>query len=152
MGLSQNTHAKGFFVKNYVYLKRRATFCASHRLDSPHLTKEENAAFYGKCNWENGHGHNYILYVTIRGEIDPKTGLVMNFVDLKRIVNEVIVDRLDHKHLNFDIPELKDIIPSAENLCVIFWNWLKPHFPEDALYEIFIQETENNEAFYRGIS
>ena len=137
-------------MPNFVYLTRRSTFCAAHRLDSPHLSEQENADLYGKCNWKNGHGHNYVMTVIIKGEIDQKTGLVMNFVDLKAIINEVIVDKIDHKNLNTDIPELKGLIPSAEILVVEFWKWLAPHFPKGMLHEINLEETENNFASYRG--
>lgn len=133
-----------------VYLTRRERFCAAHRLDSPHLSTEENRQLYGKCNYDNGHGHNYELFVTIRGIPDPKTGILIFIDDLKAIIHRVIIDRLDHRHLNFDIPELSEVIPTAENLVIVFWNWLEPELPKGLLYEVKLFETENNTSFYRG--
>jgi 6-pyruvoyltetrahydropterin/6-carboxytetrahydropterin synthase len=134
----------------YVYLTRRERFCASHRLHSPHLTDEENRQLYHRCNYDNGHGHNYELFVTIRGIPDPKTGILIFIDELKEIVRRVIIDRVDHRHLNLDIPELKNVIPTAENLVVEFWKWLVPELPTGILYEIKLTETENNTSFYRG--
>lgn len=133
-----------------VYLTRRERFCAAHRLDSPHLSIEENRQLYGKCNYDNGHGHNYELFVTIRGVPDPKTGILIFIDELKAIIHRVIIDRLDHRHLNFDIPELSEVIPTAENLVIVFWNWLEPELPKGLLYEVKLVETENNTSFYRG--
>lgn len=137
------------FGPHYVYLQRRATFCAAHRLYSSHLSPEENLALYQKCSWENGHGHNYVIWVTIKGLVDPKTGLVMNLIDLKEIVKRVIVKKFDHLHLNHDVPELHNIIPSVENLAILSWNLLFVEL-QDMLYEVKILETENNFAIYRG--
>src|SRR5215469_3843257 len=97
-----------------VYLTRRASFSASHRLWSEHLTEEENLALYDKCANPNGHGHNYILEVTVRGTPDPKTGMVMNLTDMKRITNELVIHSVDHKHLNYDVSWLEGVIPTAE--------------------------------------
>lgn len=133
-----------------MYLTRRERFCAAHRLDSPHLSTEENKKLYGKCNYDNGHGHNYELFVTIRGVPDPKTGILVYIDELKAIIHRVIIDRLDHRHLNFDIPELAEVIPTAENLVIVFWNWLEPELPKGLLYEVKLVETENNTSFYRG--
>ncbi len=141
------THSKTHFV----YLQRRATFCASHRLVSPHLSESENLALYEKCNWKNGHGHNYVIWVTIKGAVDPKTGLVMNLTELKAIVEKVVIKRFDHLHLNIDVPELKDIIPTVENLAIVCWDLLKKELGTQ-LYEVKLLETENNFAIYRGES
>src|SRR5919109_1337288 len=101
-----------------VYLTRRATFSASHRLWSNHLTEAENYATYDKCANPHGHGHNYVLEVTVRGEPDPRTGMVLNLSDLKRIMNERVVDGVDHKHLNYDVPWLEGVIPTTEMLVI----------------------------------
>ncbi|KAF0506086.1 6-pyruvoyl tetrahydrobiopterin synthase [Gigaspora margarita] len=86
------------------YLRRKETFSAAHRLHSPHLTEEENKELYGKCNNPNGHGHNYTVEITIRGEVDPHTGMVMNLTDLKKCMGVAILDELDHKNLDLDVP------------------------------------------------
>lgn len=133
-----------------VYLTRRVTFSASHRLWSNHLTEEQNYAIYDKCANPNGHGHNYTLEVTVRGEPDDQTGMVLNLTDMKRIVNEEVVDWVDHKHLNYDVPWLEGTIPTAELLAIKFWERLQRGFPAGLLYEVTLHETENNVATYRG--
>lgn len=136
-------------MKRDVYLVRQEHFCASHRLHSPDLSDEENKLFYGKCNNKNGHGHNYILEITLKGEVDPKTGIIVNLTEVKDILLKKIIDKVDHKHLNHDIPELLNIIPSIENLVIIFWEWIEPEFGS-LLFEVKLIESENNSAFYRG--
>lgn len=131
------------------YLVRREHFSAAHRLHSVHLSDEENARVFGKCNWENGHGHNYEIEVTVRGPIDPDTGMMMNLVDLKSLIEDHILDKVDHRHLNHDVEEFKTINPTAENIAVVFWDWLKPHLG-DSLYEMKVYETPRNIAVYRG--
>ena len=131
-----------------VYLTRRETFCASHRLHNPDISEEDNKRIFGKCNNPNGHGHNYILYVTVAGAPD-ENGLIINLYELKAIINRLIIDVVDHKHLNYDIPAIKDIIPTIENLVIVFWNDLKAELG-DLLYEIRLEESENNIAIYRG--
>ena len=133
-----------------VYLTRRTTFSAAHRLWSRHLTDEENNEIYGKCAHPYGHGHNYVLEVTVRGEPDPKTGMVMNLTDMKRITNEQIIDWVDHRHLNYEVPWLEDVIPTTELLVIKFWERLVDSFPAGLLYEVTLHETENNSASYRG--
>ena len=133
-----------------VYLTRRVTFSASHRLWSKHLSEEENVRIYDKCANPNGHGHNYILEVTVRGMPDPATGMVLNLTDLKRIINEQIVDDVDHKHLNHDVVWLEGIVPTTEMLVMKFWERLVSYFPTNSLYEVILYETENNWASYRG--
>ncbi|GHO43889.1 6-carboxy-5,6,7,8-tetrahydropterin synthase [Ktedonospora formicarum] len=132
-----------------VYLTRRVTFSASHRLWSNHLSEEENYIVYDKCANPNGHGHNYILEVTVRGEPDRKTGMVLNLTDMKRIVNEQVIDLVDHKHLNYDVPWLEEVIPTTEMLVIKFWERLEPAFA-GLLYDVTLHETENNQASYRG--
>lgn len=135
-----------------VYLTRKENFSASHRLHSAALSSEENRKLFGKCNFENGHGHNYSLEVTIRASVDKKTGLVMNLTGLKKIIEDAVISRVDHRHLNLDIPEFKDVNPTTENLCLVVWGWLQPCLPRDFLFEVKIFETEKNMAYYRGES
>ncbi len=135
-----------------VYLTRRVTFNAAHRLWSDHLSEEENYAVYDKCANLHGHGHNYRLEVTVHGLPDARTGMVMNLTDMKKITNEQVVDWVDHKHLNYDVPWLEGIVPTAEMLVVKFWERLEHCFPPGLLYEVTLHETENNSASYRGES
>ena len=133
-----------------VYLTRRTTFSAAHRLWSNYLTQEENIALYDKCANPNGHGHNYVLEVTVRGTPDPHTGMVLNLTELKQAINEHIIDQVDHKHLNYDVTWLEGVIPTTEVLAMKFWQRLEHALPAGLLYEVKLYETENNIASYRG--
>jgi 6-pyruvoyltetrahydropterin/6-carboxytetrahydropterin synthase len=133
-----------------VYLTRRTSFSASHRLWSNQLTESENYAVYEKCANPNGHGHNYVLEVTIRGTPDPQTGMVMNLTELKHAVSEQIIKWVDHKHLNYDVPWLEGSIPTTEVLAIKFWERLAEVLPRNLLYEVKLHETEHNTASYRG--
>jgi len=133
-----------------VYLTRRASFSASHRLWSEQLTDAENYAIYEKCTNPNGHGHNYLLEVTVRGTPDPQTGMLLNLTQIKDVMNEQVVKWVDHKHLNYDVPWLEGCIPTTEVLVVKFWERLKDALPKGLLYEVKLYETENNIASYRG--
>lgn len=132
-----------------VYLTRRSTFSAAHRLHSADLSDSENKAIFGKCNNPHGHGHNYVLEVTVRGKVDPHTGMVMNLTDLKKAIDELIIEPVDHKHLNYDVPIFRELNPTAENMAVVFWKLLESRLP-DLLHEIKLYETENNVVVYRG--
>ncbi len=133
-----------------VYLTRRATFSAAHRLWSPDLSEEENYKIYDKCANPNGHGHNYVLEVTVTGQPDPQTGMVINLTDLRDTMNEQVIKWVDHRHLNHDVPWLENTIPTAEMLAVRFWERLVHALPKGLLYEVRLHETENNIASYRG--
>lgn len=133
-----------------VYLTRRVNFSASHRLWSNQLTEAENYAIYEKCANPNGHGHNYVLEVTVRGTPDPQTGMVLNLTELKDAMNEQIVKWVDHRHLNYDVTWLEGYIPTTEVLVIKFWERLAEVLPGDLLYEVKLYETENNVASYRG--
>ncbi len=133
-----------------MYLTHRFDFCASHRLHNPDLSEKENLEIYGKCNNPNGHGHNYDLEVTIAGDPDPETGMVLELSILKRIVEEEIVSRYDHKHLNLDVSDFKEVIPTAENLLVVIWDHLEGRIPRGALARLRITETANNVFEYHG--
>lgn len=133
-----------------VYLTRRCTFSASHRLHSETLSAEENKELFGKCNHSNGHGHNYEVEVTLRGNVDAQTGLVMNLASLKQAMEKTFIRSMDHKHLNMDVPEFKKLNPSVENVAVVIWKMLSPALPAGLLHEVKVYETENNSAVYRG--
>lgn len=133
-----------------VYLSRRATFSAAHRLHSDQLSDDENRELFGKCNRVNGHGHNYQLEVIICGEVDPKSGVVMNLVELKRIIERAVLDDFDHRHLNLDVPDFAEVNPTAENIAVAVWKRVDPMLPAGLLHEVRLHETENNVVIYRG--
>ena len=133
-----------------VYLTRRTSFSAAHRLWSNHLSEAENIALYEKCANPNGHGHNYVLEVTFKGTPDPRTGMVLNLAELKQAIYEQVVNWVDHKHLNYDVPWLEGSIPTTEVLAMKFWERLQRVLPEGLLYEVKLYETENNIASYRG--
>jgi 6-pyruvoyltetrahydropterin/6-carboxytetrahydropterin synthase len=133
-----------------IYISRRETFAVSHRIFNPALSDEENETLYGKCANKNGHGHNYALEVVVKGEIDPKTGYVLDLKDLKRVMKERVVDRLDHKNLNLDVDFLRDTIPTSENIAVAVWRELKDALPSGELHSIKLYETEKNYVEYRG--
>lgn len=133
-----------------MYVTRREVFSASHRLYNTNFSDEENDACFGKCNNLNGHGHNYILEVTVAGEVDPQTGYVIDLKKLKKIIRENVIVKLDHKNLNLDVDFLKDKIPTAENIAYGIWNELVDKIPSGKLYSIKISETENNYVEYKG--
>lgn len=134
-----------------VELTRRIQLCAAHRLHSPSLSDEENKKIYGKCNHENGHGHNYVIYVTVRGPLDEKTGMVMNIVDLNSAMKQSFIDKIDHKNLDKDIEFFTKNPSTTENIALFIWNELEKYLPNPKLlYEIKIYETENNIVTYHG--
>jgi 6-pyruvoyltetrahydropterin/6-carboxytetrahydropterin synthase len=137
-------------MANQVVLIRRTVFSASHRLISDQLSSEQNQKIFGKCFHPSGHGHNYELEVSLKGPVDPKTGIVMNLTELKTIIDEAVLSKVDHKHLNLDVEEFKKLNPTTENLAIVIWGWLKLALPPQLLYEIKIKETENNIVIYRG--
>ena len=116
-----------------VYLTRVEDFCAAHRLYNPELDDEENLEIYGKCANPQGHGHNYRLWVTIRGEADPRTGMLLELSRFSEIIRGVIVDRVDHRYLNEDVDFLEGVIPTAENLALAFWRELEHRLPAGRL-------------------
>lgn len=133
-----------------IYLTRKVGFCASHRLYNPALTDEENVKIFGKCSNPGGHGHNYELEITIRGDLDPKSGMLINIKELKEIVEREVVSQLDHIHLNTDSRLLKGMIPTSENLLVRIWDVLERKIPRGELFELKLHETDNNTFTYRG--
>ncbi|MGB6122473.1 MAG: 6-carboxytetrahydropterin synthase [Bacteroidota bacterium] len=133
-----------------VYITRKAHFCASHRLYNPDLSEEKNYAVFGKCNNPNGHGHNYDLEVTVAGRPPAESGMVMDLKKLADIIEEEVVERVDHKHLNLDVDFMKGIIPTAENMAIEFWKILDPKITGGKLYSIKVYESGNNFVEYRG--
>ena len=132
-----------------VTLSCRMRFSASHRLLNEELSEEENWRLFGKCYHANGHGHNYDFYILLKAPIDSKTGMIMNVNEIESIVDEHVMKKVDHKHLNMDVPEFRTLNPTVENIAVVIWRWLKPHFG-NALDEVRVHETEDYSAIYRG--
>ena len=133
-----------------VYVTRRVTFNAAHRLFNPNLTDEENFKVFGKCSNPNWHGHNYVLEVVVAGEINPETGFVINLKDLKDIVEKYVIEKVDHKNLNLETDFMEGKIPTTENFTIGIWNQLKDKIPNGKLYAVKLSETENNFFEYKG--
>lgn len=133
-----------------VFVTRSVHFNAAHRLHNPNRSAEWNRTTFGACNNPNWHGHNYVLEVTVAGEPDPDTGYVIDLGELKRIVYQRIVSKVDHRNLNLEVDFLAGIIPSTENLVVAFWRELESYIPIGRLHRLCLHETERNRAEYFG--
>jgi 6-pyruvoyltetrahydropterin/6-carboxytetrahydropterin synthase len=133
-----------------VYITRRERFNAAHKLYNPKWTEAENEAFFGKCSNKYYHGHNFELLVTIKGIANPETGMVMDLKKLKKVIRELITEKLDHRNLNEDVDFLKGMIPSIENIAVAIWDILAPYIENGKLHCIKLIETENNYVEYFG--
>ncbi len=133
-----------------VSITRIVRFNAAHRVFNPSLSDEENQRLFGKCNNPNWHGHNYTLEVTVEGEVEAKTGFVVNLADIKKIVEREIVDVIDHKNLNLDVPFMSGTIPSTENLVLGCWRILAPAVAPARLSKLKLWETENQYVEYDG--
>lgn len=125
------------------YFGRRYMLSASHRLHASALSAEANRAAYGKCNNENGHGHNYFVEVLVSGEVDKETGMVVNLVALDEAVRTRVLERFDHSSLNFD-PLFADRVPTTENFCTAVFDLLRDSLPTGELKHVRVEETENN--------
>ena len=128
----------------------RLGFSAAHRLNNPARDAEWNRQTYDKCDNPGGHGHNYSMEVSVEGTINPETGMVIDLKRLKDIMRREVIDQVDHKNLNTDVPFLDGIIPTAENLARAFWERLAPAIVEGRLHSIVLQETETNSVVYGG--
>ena len=134
-----------------VYLTRRERFNAAHKLWVDSWTEAQNFATFGKCANKNWHGHNYWLYVTVKGQPDPITGFIIDVKKLSRLIQKSIVDQVDHSNLNMDVPFIpKGMQPTTENLVILFWQQLEPLLEECELHCIKLYETENIYAEYFG--
>ncbi|GAB1371053.1 6-carboxytetrahydropterin synthase [Candidatus Kapaibacterium sp.] len=133
-----------------LYVTKRVEFSASHRLFNPTFSDERNDEVFDKCNNFFGHGHNYVLEVTVCGLPNPETGYVIDLKKLKRIINYEIVDKVDHKHLNYDVAFLKGIIPTAENIVVTFWKLLDNKIDDGKLFKMRLYESEDSYVEYFG--
>ncbi|MCL5247028.1 6-carboxytetrahydropterin synthase [Cellulophaga sp. 20_2_10] len=133
-----------------VKVSRKAHFNAAHRLHNKSWDTEKNKAVFGLCSNPNYHGHNYELIVSVAGEIDPETGFVMDMKVLKDLIKEKIENALDHKNLNVEVPEFKELNPTAENIAVVIWNKLRSEIDASKELEIVLYETPRNYVTYSG--
>lgn len=136
--------------KKLVYITRKEHFNAAHRLYNTSWTDEQNEAFFGKCANKNYHGHNFDLYVTLKGYADPQTGMVMDLKKLKDVIKTRVVDKLDHMNINEDVDFMKGQLASIENIVVAIWEQLEPNIENGKLHCIKLVETERNYVEYYG--
>ncbi len=127
-----------------VTVSRKAHFNAAHRLHNPELSASENEELFGLCNNEMYHGHNYELIVSVKGDIDPKTGYVVDMKWLKDLIKKEVESRYDHKNLNLQTEDFKSFNPTAENIAVVIWNRLREHIPSSLTLKVTLYETPRN--------
>ena len=133
-----------------ITVSRKAHFNAAHRLHNKNWTDEKNQKIFGKCNYQNYHGHNYELIVSVTGEINPETGYVIDMGELKKIIKNEVEERLDHKNLNLDVPHFSNTIPSAENICIYIYDILKDNIDSQFKLSVRLYETPRNFVEYSG--
>ncbi len=133
-----------------ILLTRRYQFCCSHRLHSPRLSAARNQELYQECNNRFGHGHDYVLEVTFKGEIDPITGMGVELTTVDRIIQREVVERYDHKHLNYDVKDFKGLVPTGENILRVIWERLSEKVHKRKIYKLKLIETSNNYFEYYG--
>lgn len=133
-----------------IYLTRRAEFSAAHYYHSPQLSPEENRRLFGKCNNPHGHGHNYTLEVTVCGEIDPRSGMVVDLKQLKEVMAREVLDVLDHRFLNEEVPAFRQQIPTTENMAIEIWRMIVPQLTFCRLHRIRLYETPDLFVDYFG--
>ncbi len=133
-----------------IYLTRKCEFSASHFYHNPDFTAEQNRRVFGKCANLNGHGHNYTLEVTVKGEVDPATGFVVDLKQLKDILNDEVVDAMDHRHLNKEVPEFATRIPTTENLAIAIWDRLAAKLKVARLHRVRVYEMPDLFVDYYG--
>ncbi len=133
-----------------VTVSRKAHFNAAHRLFRPDWSDEKNAQVFGKCSNPNYHGHNYELIVSVTGEIDPETGFVIDMKDLKELIKTEVDEPFDHKNLNEEVPEFKNLNPTAENIAVVIFDKLRPHITSAHELSVILYETPRNFVSYSG--
>jgi len=130
-----------------VLVSRRESFNAAHQLCDPDLSDDDNQRLFGKC--ASLHGHNYLLEVVVAGRIDQATGYVLDLKALSAVISRLIIDEVDHRNLNTDVPWLQGVIPTAENLALAFWERIRPALPEGSLHSLRLWETDKNWAEVR---
>ena len=133
-----------------ITVSRKAHFNAAHRLHNKNWSDEKNQKVFGKCNYQNYHGHNYELIVSVTGKINPETGYVIDMGELKKIIKNEIEERLDHKNLNLDVPYFSNIIPSAENICIYIYEIIRDNIDSQFKLSVRLYETPRNFVEYSG--
>jgi len=133
-----------------VYLTRKCEFSASHYYHNPEFTPEENRRIFGKCNNPNGHGHNYTLELTVKGQVNPKSGFVVDLKDLKEILNREVLEVMDHRFLNKEVPEFAKAIPTTENIAISIWQRLRSKLTVAELHRVRVYETPDLFVDYYG--
>ncbi len=126
-----------------IYLTRKCEFSASHYYHNPELSPEDNRRLFGKCNNPNGHGHNYTLEVTVKGDINPRSGFVVDLKDLKEILAREVLDAMDHRFLNKEVPEFATQIPTTENIAIAVWKRLEPRLTTGKLHRVRVYEAQD---------
>jgi 6-pyruvoyltetrahydropterin/6-carboxytetrahydropterin synthase len=124
-----------------VYLTRRCEFSASHFYHNPEFSPEENRRIFGKCNNPNGHGHNYVLELTVKGAVDPRSGFVVDLRELKQVLEHEVMEVFDHRHLNLEVPEFRDRIPTTENVAIAIWNRLAAKLKAATIHRVRVYES-----------
>ncbi len=137
-------------MSGIVYLTRKAEFAASHYYHNPAFSAEENQRIFGKCNNPHGHGHNYLLEVTVKGKVDPRSGFVLDLKHLKEVMHREVLDAMDHRFLNKEVPEFATQIPTTENLAITIWNRLLPKLKAAELHRVRVYETPDLFADFYG--
>jgi|TARA_E500000178_G_C17003175_1_gene746745 6-pyruvoyltetrahydropterin/6-carboxytetrahydropterin synthase len=133
-----------------ITVSRKAHFNAAHRLHNKNWSDEKNQKIFGKCNYQNYHGHNYELIVSVTGKINPETGYVIDMGELKKIIKNEIEERLDHKNLNLDVSHFSNTIPSAENICIYIYDILRDNIDSQFKLSVRLYETPRNFVEYSG--
>ncbi len=133
-----------------IYLTRKCEFSASHLYHNPAFTAEENRRIFGKCNNPHGHGHNHTLEVTVKGEVDPKSGFVMDLKELKDILNREVMDALDHRNLNKEVAEFATEIPTTENIAIWIWKRMASQMKNAKLHRVRLYEMQDLFVDYYG--
>ncbi len=141
-GREENTRGAVEAHRNaMIRVTRRVEFSAAHFYHNPSFSAEENRRVFGKCNNPQGHGHNYVLEVTVAGEPDPDTGMVLDLKDLKDLLEKEVMERMDHRHLNYEVPELAGQIPTCENIAAVIWRLLEPRITKGQLDRVRLYES-----------
>jgi 6-pyruvoyltetrahydropterin/6-carboxytetrahydropterin synthase len=133
-----------------VTVSRKAHFNAAHRLHNPSWSDEKNKEVFGKCNNYNYHGHNYQLIVSVTGKVNEETGYLIDMKDLRDIIKDEVEERFDHKNLNLDTEEFKNLNPTAENIVVVIWKLIKAKLPQNLTLKVTLYETERNFVEFDG--
>lgn len=133
-----------------IYITRKESFNAAHKLARPDWSEEKNLAVFGKCSNPNWHGHNYELFVTVKGEPDPETGFLVDLKVLKQIIQTQIIEKIDHRNINLDVDFMQNKMASTEILAIEIWNQLFPHIKGAELHSVKLYETQNNFVEYFG--